>query len=292
MRRLFILLLCFALLPVPCALCDGAYLIADSNTRRLTEEELWGWSLDALGYVLNEIFARHGYNFHPGGRYDNYFRSKSWYVPNANTNNDQACYPKLSEVEWANERLVKKVMNDMRAQGTVNPGGRGVHDAAEESADAFYGLLSGFRLMEGLTPGQTLNVYSAPSAYAWRGAGGRACVSTSGPVYAAGWDNGWLLVMYETDAHLTRVGYVSSNAIRGAVEGCGLLDFEYSLQSVSARVALTDDPASCSSLIYTLEPGQRVSYLTSYFNERAWDYVQVTVNGQPARGFIPSGFLN
>ena len=67
MKRFFCLLLCLCLLPA-CALGERAYLIPDSDTRKLTESELWAWDYESLGYILNEIFARHGYNFIPGGK--------------------------------------------------------------------------------------------------------------------------------------------------------------------------------------------------------------------------------
>lgn len=34
------------------------------------------------------------------------------------------------------------------------------------------------------------------------------------------------------------------------------------------------------------------SYLTTMFNSTGWDYVETTINGQTARGFIPSGYLS
>lgn len=48
---------------MPAALASGInnyFIIPDSDTRLLTEEELWGWQYEAVGYIYNEIFARHG----------------------------------------------------------------------------------------------------------------------------------------------------------------------------------------------------------------------------------------
>lgn len=279
--------LLFAVLPTA-SLADSAYLIPDSNVRYLTEGELWGWTLESLGYILNEIFARHGYNFEPGGKYDNYFRSKSWYWPNANSNNQQACYPKLNAVEWANESLVKQVMNDMRAAGTTNPNGRSVWTSGGGIGGS---VLSGFTQLYNLRRNQTLHVYSAPSASSWRGANGRASVSTNGPVYAAGWENGWLLVMYETNNGAVRVGYVSGSAISGSISNNASLYFDYRTMTCTSYVALTDDPVTYSTSITTLTPGTPVLYLSSYFNNGSWDYIQTTINGQTVRGFIPAGCL-
>lgn len=79
MKRFLSLLVCLCLLPA-CTLADRAYLIPDSNTRYLTETELWEWDYESLGYILNEIFARNGYNFIPGEKYDYYFRCMPWYT--------------------------------------------------------------------------------------------------------------------------------------------------------------------------------------------------------------------
>ena len=49
--------------PVRQAKAERVWLIEDSNTRKLTKAELWQWNYEALGYILNEIFARHGYVF-------------------------------------------------------------------------------------------------------------------------------------------------------------------------------------------------------------------------------------
>ena len=90
--RVLSLLLLLCLLPAA-ALGERSYLIPDSDTRELTRDELWQWDYESLGYILNELFARHGYNFIPGEKYDYYFRCMPWYTPNANPNNQEACYP-------------------------------------------------------------------------------------------------------------------------------------------------------------------------------------------------------
>lgn len=71
---------------MPAALASGLnnyFIIPDSDTRLLTEEELWGWQYEAVGYIYNEIFARHGRPFRAGEKYDVYFRSQAWYQVNS-----------------------------------------------------------------------------------------------------------------------------------------------------------------------------------------------------------------
>lgn len=284
-RFLALLLLCLML---PCAAtAELAYLIPDSNSRQLTEAELWEWDYESLGYILNEIFARHGYNFIPGEKYDYYFSCMPWYTPNANPDNQTACYSKLSSVEWYNEHLVKEVRAAMRATKNYNPGGKSVWDYFSTGFDT----LQGFDYVE-LKKNQKLAVYSAPDSSSWRGANGKASVSTNGHVWAAGWESGWLLVMYETNSGSVRVGYVNSSKIKGNVPVNNILTFEYKAATVTGRCVLTDDPARTNSAIMTLGEGASVTYLTTYFNNHAWDYVETAVNGKVVRGFIPAGKLN
>lgn len=285
-RRVLALLLVLVLCP-SFALSASArrqYIIPDSNTRYLTEGELWEWDYDSVGFIFNEIFARHGYNFEIGGRYDNYFRSRPWYTPNQNPNNSQACYPKMNEVEWANERLCKEVRADMRSLGTRNQNGKHYLDYIETEQ---FDVLSGFAYMQ-LQSGQKLPVYSAPDGASWRGANGKASVSTNGSVYVAGWESGWLLVMYQTNNNAVRVGYVRD--VKGRVNAPSL-QFVYQSMTLGEAANLTDDPSTSYTTICQLRAGDTVTYLTGFQNRRDWAYVQTTANGQTVRGFIPAEAL-
>ncbi len=285
-KRTVALLLLLLMIPT-CALAGRQYIIPDSDTRSLTEAELWEWNYESLGYILNEIFARHGYCFKQGGKYDNFFSALPWYTPNANTDNSAACYPKLSSREWANEKLVKDVRAEMRAQKTTNPGGKNYLDFI--SFDHF-DVLSGF-LYTDIKAGQKLAVYSAPDSSSWRGANGKALVSTNGSVYAAGWERGWLLVMYETNGGGVRVGYVDGSKIKGSVSAPNL-DFAYTSVQCTRSVSLTDDPAATLTAVRTLASGEAVTYLSTFQNRSSWAYVETTVDGKTARGFIPADALS
>lgn len=56
------------------ALADSGWLIADSDTRLLTDEELWQWDYESLEYIKYEIYARHGFHFVSGTPY----RERNW----------------------------------------------------------------------------------------------------------------------------------------------------------------------------------------------------------------------
>lgn len=285
-KRILAIVLALLLLPTA-ALASRLYIIPDSDTRKLTESELWEWDYESLGFIFNEIFARHGYNFIPGGKYDNFFSTLAWYTPNSNPDNTAACYPKLSSVEWYNEHLAKEVRAQMRAQGTTNP--KGKHYLDYVSPDRF-DVLSGFTLTK-LKAGQKLSVYAAPSRNAYRGANGKAMVSTNGSVYVAGWESGWLLVMYETNSGAVRVGYVEGSAIKGNVDARSLT-FAYTPVTLASGASLTDDPATRSSSIRTLRAGDTVTYLSTFQNRDVWAYVETTVDGKAVRGFLPADALS
>lgn len=130
LTAILVAVLCILASTVAFAQYDGQYIIPNSDTRRLTEAELWEYEYDTLGYVLNEIFARHGYHFQRGGKYDQYFRSTDWYQENTRYATNQEIYAhEISSIEWANESLVKKVREDMRARHTKNPSGLSLEEA-------------------------------------------------------------------------------------------------------------------------------------------------------------------
>ena len=282
MKRILALILVL-MLPVV-SLAEIMYIFPDSDHRLLTWDEVAEWDYESLGYGFNEIFARHGYDFEPGGEYEYYFKTRPWYTPNGTWNNRRDCYTQLNSVEWQNENLIKEVRSYKKQYGDW---GKSIWDSFSTGFDT----LQGFDYIE-LRSGQKLAVYSAPSTSAWRGANSKASVSTNGAIYAAGWESGWLLLMYETNNGSVRVGYVRSGDIRGGVPMDRSLTFAYDVAIVTERCTLTDDPARTGTAMATLQPGAQVTWLTRFYNNSAWDYVETTVNGKTARGFIRVGSLN
>lgn len=265
---------------------DHMYIIPDSDKRKLTEKELWEWDYESLGYILNEIFARHGYDFRTGEKYDNYFSSMPWYTPNNSNDKNRTCYRQLNSIEWYNEGLVKKVRQQMRNSSDYNRGGKSIWKNYSSGFD----VIQGFDYVQ-LSVNQKFAVYSAPSASSWRGANGKAAVSTNGAIYSDGAENGWLMVMYETNNGGVRVGYINKGEVRGKATGAVYneeLAFGFLPAVVTANCTLTDDPAKKTTQIMTLPAGSKVTYLTSYFNRYAWAYIETfTPDGYVCRGFIP-----
>ena len=279
-------------LPVFSASADRMYLIPDSNTRRLTEKEIWEWDRESIGFLFNELFARHGYVFIKDGKYDLWFSAMPWYKPNKNPNNQTQVYPKLSDLEWDNYKTIKKVAAQMDAKKEKghNKNRKCYRDYSPPTANW---TLTGFSYLE-LKGNQKLAVYSAPSESSWRGANGKAAVSTNGGVWAAGWENNWLLIFYETNNHSVRVGYVNGKNITGKVKNTVQLDFDKVKTKTTKACTLTDDPLMAGTSIAKLKKGATVTYLTSVINQNydSWDYVEVKLaDGQKARGFLPQGCI-
>lgn len=290
MKR-FIALIVSALLLFLCAapaLAANFYIIPDSNTRRLTREELWTWQYDALGYAFNEIFARHGYHFNPGGRYDNYFRSQTWYYENPMYDNQGIHKNLMTNIEWYNERLIKEVREEMRALNTTNSNGKALSDIKYEPE--IYGAFSQFQPVY-FAPNQKLPVYSGPGTHYHRSANGKALASTNGHIYVGGWENGWLQIMYWTNDYNVRVGYTQSSNFKDKID-VPHLRFEYAPATITRRTALTDDPVASFQPMATLESGTQVTYLADAYNEKHWAYVEVTVGGTMMRGYIDADAVN
>ena len=297
MKKLIALLVALAVI-LPCSImtapavsrADSLYIIPDSNTRELTEKELWGYQYDTLMFAFNEIYARHGYKFETGSRCYNWFTQMPWYVPNENENskNHHEAYSQCSKLENRNVDLIKKVRKDMKAQGTTNPKGKGMPTPPSRNLDT----LKGFTVLTKLKTKQSFPVYSAPGSNSYRAANGKATVSTNGAIYAMGWDSGWLLVMYETNNGQCRIGYVDGAKIKGDIPALGQLSMVRINCATTSSVGVTDDPAKTGKLLTTLPEGTTVTYLTTMYNSGAWDYIETTIDGKTARGFVPSGYLD
>lgn len=80
---------------------DG-FIIPYSGVIKLTIADIINLSKEQLGIARNEIYARHGYIFQTD-KYNLYFKSQSWYIPNAAFKESM-----LSEVEKYNIEFIRK----------------------------------------------------------------------------------------------------------------------------------------------------------------------------------------
>lgn len=286
MKRLACIALCVMMLGLlpQAALANNIYLFYDSNTRLLTEEELFQWQYEALGYAYNELFARHGFTFDPGGPNEKWFSQQSWYQANTALTSQQV-YDRLSPLEWANVNLIKDVRQKMRERGDKNPGGKTLPGLEAN----LYNIPDQFEEYR-FSPEQSFVVYSGPGAHYLRGAKGRASVSTNGTVYVAGWDGKWLLVLYSTNAGNARMGYVEGGQIRDVIQA-PQLSFAHRPARIVRACDLTDDPTGSHAPLAQLRAGDSVSYLFEITNRSEWAYVEAQTAQGPVRGCIPPDAL-
>lgn len=75
-----------------------------SNSQYLTDSDLWSMSSEELRIARNEIYARHGRMFKDQAL-QNYFNSKSWYIPSVRPEDFNEQW--LNEYEKANAKFIK-----------------------------------------------------------------------------------------------------------------------------------------------------------------------------------------
>ena len=262
---------------------DSASLIKDSASRVPTPEELGQWDYESLGYILNEILARHGYCFPAGSPYDNYFRCQDWYEPAADGDNYAHVYGKLSDTEWESVAAVKEARRQRRADGKVNGGGKSYLEEFRPHFTALQGFTA-------VSLGASQPLYSAPTEASYRGNGSLAAVSADRPLYICGEVEDWLLVMQDNYYGGTQVGYIRKDSVRG-VPDMPRLTFAWRSAAMASDANLVDDPATGAGVILSLRAGSLVTYLTTFYSLSAWDYVETIGNGMLMRGFVPHGTL-
>lgn len=85
---------------------SAAYLMPHSADRYLEPSDIQGYSSDEIQLMINEIYARHGREFH-SQEYVDYFSAKDWYDP-VPGKSDEAIVSEFNEFEKANVRLLSK----------------------------------------------------------------------------------------------------------------------------------------------------------------------------------------
>ena len=138
------------------------------------------------------------------------------------------------------------------------------------------------------TAGQKFAVYSAPSNRSWRGASGKAAITSGSEIFVAGEDGGWILVLYELGSGAIRVGYIDSAKISGQYTSGDMLSFGSTEMTLTENTVMNDDPIRQAGTIGKLKKGNKVTCLAEY---QGWIYVEAKVSGKTARGFIAPSSL-
>lgn len=89
------------------------YIFADSNSRYLTEDEIYALSKEEMRIARNEIYARHGRIFDDEGLSE-HFNSKSWYTPLYSAEEFDAMGDEIfNEYEYANKNLITEIEEEL-----------------------------------------------------------------------------------------------------------------------------------------------------------------------------------
>ena len=134
-------------------------------------------------------------------------------------------------------------------------------------------------------------VYTAPYNGALRFANNRQAVDTNKELYEAGkTDDGWLLVRYEPVPGTTRVGYIPPKYVSKFKSQMSIRNFGNVSAVAAGNIDVTDNPIKNGAVFATLLPGDSFSILAKYTYHGNWWYIECTVNGKTARGFIDRNY--
>ena len=132
----------------------------------------------------------------------------------------------------------------------------------------------------------TCAVYSAPSNSSYRAANGRAACDLADEVDESGFINGWLLVRYKTAAGKMRVGYIRREKTGDFKSSMPAMEVDPIPLTAAVRIRLFEAPSEETDQFGTIEAGETFCVLRKYTYTGSWYYVECTVEGLTARGFI------
>ncbi len=115
---------------------DNDFILVESGTKKVTEEEIFQLDSSILDYARNEIFARKGYVF-KNDKYRDYFLTKAWYKPSEDVSVDN-----LNDIEKYNVNFLKFYEEYWSNNGTYNRNQKQPYDAYKVNEKAFIDLNS------------------------------------------------------------------------------------------------------------------------------------------------------
>ncbi len=140
----------------------------------------------------------------------------------------------------------------------------------------------------GVKKGEKLPVYSAPYEDAWRGANGKAAVSTAEPFELLAWNlqHTWLMVEYTTSAPERRIGWIRADTDRLSIDA-EMNPFSRCLLRTIKSTRLTDDPRGRQRQIASLNAGETLIGLWR-ITDSPWIYAETTIDGKTVWAFVPA----
>lgn len=136
------------------------------------------------------------------------------------------------------------------------------------------------------TSGQKFPVYAYPDENAYRGAKGKAAVSTNDWIQVFGSAGDYILIQYDISRDQFRIGYIEKNALP-AGSTVWPLSFASCITATALQpTAVTDDPIGTQAGFLSVHPGDAMTYLACLGD---WAYIEITTEAHdlPVRGFVP-----
>lgn len=134
------------------------------------------------------------------------------------------------------------------------------------------------------TGNRKYDVYSAPTSASYRGANGKAVVSTNSWIQVFGVEDGWAMIQYSIDADHYRIGYITEDALPAKADVGELAFSPTPALTTFYTTYMTDDPFYSKQQILRLEPFAEVTLLGTI---GSWAYIEVE-SPQLTRGFVPA----
>jgi len=157
-----------------------------------------------------------------------------------------------------------------------------------------YPLYPGFNRIFLKEP-NTLDVYSGPGEEYHRNADGKAILATKDKVYCAGSEGDWLMVAYDSNEGIRKIGYVQ-NPISASDFEFSKLSFKYRDAVITQDCELKDTPYATGNSIKDLTINHAVTYLKDYVEDLKgtveWVYIETTIDGKKVRGYIPCNAIH
>ena len=135
---------------------------------------------------------------------------------------------------------------------------------------------------EGIGKG-TVAVYTAPSQDAYRL--GKASCSLEAEIGEAGSAGGWLLVRYKAGKQM-HTGYVNREKVGSFKTRMPHMEGETIPLTAAKDIPVTDGPVEKYVPFGTIRAGETFHVLRKYTYTGSWWYVECTIEGKTARGFI------
>ncbi|NLG57717.1 MAG: hypothetical protein GX540_04835 [Clostridiales bacterium] len=133
---------------------------------------------------------------------------------------------------------------------------------------------------------KTAAVYSAPSEQSYRAAKGKAAVSLESSVGLLGIQGDWALIRYAINNKSDRIGYIQSRRLTSLPPDIALLDDTAFVVLTAANDSyMTLDPINSQSKDGIVSKGETLKVFGLF--DPFYAYVESSISGKPARGFVP-----